>query len=111
MDTVNANIPLSGTNQFDVSKMISLADMAQQMKMRQTAIQNQNALSQLLANPQSYGPDGNVNANALHAITAANPQVGLEMRTQDIQEKLRKSQEEHYKTENGKAQYDHMSEI
>ncbi len=107
MSDVNASIPLSGDNQgLDVSKMLSLADMAQQMKMHQTKMQNQNAMSQVLANPQSYDQNGNINQNALRVVTAADPQVGIEMKNQTIQEQLKQAQEAHYKTEAGKAAYD-----
>lgn len=112
MSTVDASIPLAANTQtVDVGKMMTLADMAQQMRMRQTQMQNQNALSGVLSNPQSYDPDGSINQNALRAVTSANPQIGMQMREDNIQEKLRKSQELHYQTETGKAQFDHMTKI
>lgn len=108
---VDASIPLSVNSGFDVGKMLSLADMAQQMRIRQTQQQNQNAMSQVLANPQSYDPNGDINQNALRAVTAANPQIGMQMKEDTIQERLRRAQEEHYKTESGKANFDFASGI
>lgn len=109
---VDASIPLSGNTQgFDVGKMMSLAEMAQQMRMRQTQMQNQNALSQVLANPQSYDPNGDINQNALRAVTAANPEVGMKMHEDNINEQLRRAQEQHYQTESGKATFDYTSGI
>lgn len=112
MSTVDPSIPLSvNTQPIDVTKMLTLADMAQQMRQRQSQIQNQNALSQVLANPQSYAPDGTINQNALRAVTAANPQIGMKMHEDNIQENLRKAQEAHYATESGKASFDYMTRI
>jgi hypothetical protein len=110
-DTVDASIPLSGRTGFDVPKMLEVADLAGQMKQRQVAMQNQNALSQLLANPQSYDPSGNLNQNAMRLVTAANPQVGIELKNQSINEQLRKAQETHYQTEQGQKKFDFMSGI
>jgi hypothetical protein len=113
-DSVNASIPLQSNpaaQGFDVGKMMTLADMAQQMRQRQTAIQNQNALTQVLANPESYDPKGNITPNALRVVTAADPKVGMQMREDNISEQLRLSQEKHYETESGKQQFDFMSGI
>lgn len=111
-DTVNASIPLSGNTQgFDVGKMLSLADMAQQMRIRNTQMQKQNALSQILGNPQSYDPSGSINQNALRAVTAANPDVGLRIKEDNVQEQLRQAQERNYQTEAGKRSFDFMSGI
>jgi hypothetical protein len=87
MSTVDTSIygPLISENQpFDVGKMLSLADMAQQMRQRQTQTQSQNALSQLLANPQSYDPNGTLNQNAQRNVNALNPEFGLKYRQQQI---------------------------
>lgn len=112
MSEVDASIPLSGNTQgFDVGKMVSLASMAQQMRMHQTQVQKQNALSQVLMNPQSYDPDGSINQNALRAVSAANPEVGMKMHEDNISEKLRQAQERHYQTESGKATFDFTSGI
>lgn len=103
--------PVSESQPFDVGKMLSLADMAQQMRARQTQMQNQNSLSQVLSNPQSYDPNGDISQNALRAVTAANPQIGMQMKEDTIQEKLRRAQEHHYQTESGKQTFDFMSGI
>ena len=111
MSTVDPSIPLSGTGGFDVSKIANLADLAQQMQMRRVQMGNQNALAQLLANPQSYDPQGNVTPQAQRGIMAANPQVGLAIKDQSLQEQLRKAQEQHYQTESGKALFDYTARI
>jgi hypothetical protein len=112
MDTVDSSIPLAANTQgLDIGKMMTLASMAQEMRQRQTQIQSQNALTQTLANPQSYDASGNINPNALRAVTAANPDIGLKMKEQSIEEKLRQAQEAHYQSEQGKAQFDFMSGI
>lgn len=111
MSTVNPMIPLSGNGGFDVPNYLKVAQMGQEMRQNQVKLQNQNALSQLLANPQSYDPQGNINQNALRGVMAASPEVGIELKNQSIQEKLRQSQQQHYQTESGKAQFDFMSGI
>ena len=106
MSTVDPMIPLSGTGGFDVTKIANLSDLAQQMKMRQTAMANQNALSRLLADPNSYDASGNVTSNALRGITAADPKTGLAIKDQSLQAQLQRAQEQHYQTEAGKASFD-----
>lgn len=69
---------------FDVGKMLSLADMAQQMRQRQMQIQKQNALSGMLSNAQSYDPSGNLTPAAQHSVNALSPEFGLQYRQQQI---------------------------
>lgn len=110
-DTVDANIPLAAQSGFDVTKIANLADLAQTMKMRQSQMQKQNALAQMLANPQSYGPDGSVTPQAQRGIMAADPQLGLQLRDQQIQETWRKAQEEASKSAAGRASFDARNRI
>lgn len=84
MTEVDSSIPLQARNPFDVGQMLSLASMAQQMRQRQTQVQNQNALSRMLANPQSYDPNGSLNQNAQRNVNALNPEFGLKYRQQQI---------------------------
>jgi hypothetical protein len=111
MSTVDPSIPLSGQTGFDVSKIATLADMGQQFRMRQAAMQKQNALAQILANPQSYNPDGTISQNALPGVMAANPQVGIDLKNQSIQERWRVAQEKLSQTETGKAQASAMLNV
>jgi hypothetical protein len=95
MSEVDASIPLSGNTQgFDVQKMLTVADTAQQMRQRQTQTQNQNALSQLLANQQSYDTEGNLTPAAKRATNAFSPQFALQYQQQQIEAHFRKVEED-----------------
>lgn len=111
MSTVDPSIPLSGRGGFDVPQYLEVASMAQKLRQNQINQQKQNALSQILSNPGSYDQSGSINQNALRTVTGINPELGIAFKSQDIQEKLRLSQEKHYESENGKAQFDFMSGI
>jgi hypothetical protein len=84
MTEVDSSIPLQARNPFDVGNMLSLADMAQQMRQRQTQIQSQNSLRQLLASPQSYDPNGSLSQSAQQNVNALSPEFGLKYRQQQI---------------------------
>lgn len=109
---IDPSIPLSGNTQgLDVGKMLEITDVAQQMRQRQTEIQSKNALSQLLANQQSYDADGNLTPVAQRNANALNPQFGLEWKKQSIEEKLRIAQENAYKDDHSKIVFDTGAKI
>lgn len=86
-DTVNASIPLAANTQgIDVGKMMSLADMAQQMRQRQTQVQKQNALSGMLSDAQSYDPQGNLTPAAQRSMNAFSPQFAMQYKQQQIED-------------------------
>lgn len=76
--------PVSQSQPFDVGKMLSLADMAQQMRQQQTQMRNQNSLSQMLSNPQSYDQSGSLTPQSQRLANAFNPEFGMKYRQQQI---------------------------
>lgn len=82
--STDPGIILSGQPGFDVSKYLQVAQQAQQLKQNQVQLQKQNALSGLLSNPQSYGPDGSLSPDAQRNVNALNPEFGLKYRQQQI---------------------------
>lgn len=95
MSTVDAAIPLSGNTQgLDVGKLLEVTSTAQQMRQRQTEFQSKNALTQLLASPQSYDQQGNLTPTALRSSNAFSPEYALEYRKQQIDSHFKKVQED-----------------
>ncbi len=90
MSTVDASIPLAGLNAnaqaWDPQRMISMQDMAQQMRMRQQAqqlaAQQQNALRTIFADPANMGPTGELRPEAVQKVMQIDPKTGMQLREQ-----------------------------
>lgn len=112
---VDPNIPLSinpsAISGPDLGKMLSLADMAQEMQVKRVALAKQNALAQLMSNPQSFAPDGTFTPQAVQAISGVDANAGMKIREMTIEEKAKQLQEAHYKTEAGKAKFDYLAGV
>lgn len=113
---VDASIPLS-TNPAamagpDLGKTLSLAELAQNLSIQKQKLQSQNALKQILSNPQSYDPrTGAFTPQAIQATMAVDPAVGMQVREDDLEAKVKNAQIRHYATEEGKTKFDFMSGV
>lgn len=85
MSTVDASIPLQAVNQADPAKLLSLAEMAQQVQQNARAQQSQNALRQIFTQPGALDPNGNPTAKTLQATMAVDPKAGMELRQSTLQ--------------------------
>src|ERR1700738_176525 len=96
---VDASIPLAGINSnaqaWDPQRLLSLQDMAQQMRMRQQqqqlVQQQQNALRTIFSDPNSMGPDGQMKPDAVAKIMQVDPKTGMQLREQMMTNDVQRS--------------------
>lgn len=111
MDTVDASIPLQATNQFDLSKMMSLAEMSNKLRMENQQIQSQNALKQVFMNPGSLDDQGNPTPQTIQKTMAIDPKLGTDLRDSNIAAQAQKWHTQLTQTQLGKLKADTMTGI
>ena len=89
---VDASIPLSinpsATAGPDLGKMLTLADMAQDIQGKRVALQRQNSLAQLMSNPNSFAADGSFTPQAIQSAMAIDPGTGMKIKDQNLEQKV-----------------------
>lgn len=86
---IDASIPLSFNPQAqsgsNPNALLQMLAEVQQYKANERAIQGQNALRELFANPQNLDPKGNPTGDAMRKVMAIDPGTGLKLRQQIVQ--------------------------
>jgi len=92
---VDASIPLAGIDPnaqaWNPQRTMSLLDFAQQMRARQQAQQQQNALRSIFANPASMTPDGQMRPEAVAQVMQIDPKTGMALREQMMTNQVQQS--------------------
>ncbi len=109
---VDASIPLaavqSNAQAWDPQRLLSMQDMAQQMRMRQQqqqlVQQQQNALRTIFSDPNSMGPDGQMKPDAVAKIMQVDPKTGMQLREQMMTNDVQRSTIEKNHAQMGSAQ-------
>lgn len=92
-----------------MGRLMSLADMVQQNRLRAQQIQRQNALTGVFADPNALDDQGNVTPNTLKRVMALDPKFGMELRSDMLTEQVKKLQAQSYQSDIGKSRFDFMS--
>jgi hypothetical protein len=114
VDTTDTGVILAAdpnAGQKSASNMLSVMQQAQDLRIKSQALQNQNALRTLLANPGSYDPTGKLTPQALRGVTAADPKLGMDLHESVLNQQVQKMQAAHYQTEQGKARFDYLTGV
>lgn len=112
MAEIDASIPMAaGKLGFDLAGALQIGQQAQALQLNRQKLQQQNALTSLLSDPRSYQPNSTqLTPNALRLVTAADPQTGLSLQQQYLNEQVKRSQDQHYQTETGRLKFDFMTQ-
>lgn len=107
---VDASIPLSvNPTGVDIKGMLSLADMAQQVRASQQKSQAQNMLKQLFTQPGALDANGNPSPQVIQQTMAIDPETGMALRQSTLESQVKKAQADHAKTEAGSARWGFLS--
>jgi len=105
---IDASIPLAGIDAnaqaWNPQRMLSLMDFAQQMRARQQAQAQQNALRNIFADPSSMGPDGQMRPDAVARVMQVDPKTGMQLREQMMTNDVQRSTIDKNRAQMGSAQ-------
>lgn len=110
---VDASIPLDvNTQGIDVGKLMSMAQFAHQIRQEQRSEQTNNALRQIMLSPDAIDPKtSSITPNALKKIMQVDPETGIKLQGQELEQQMKMAQTKHYESENGKLSFDAMTGI
>lgn len=112
---VDAEIPLSYDPKPlgpDPNQTMSMLQFAQQFRQNQRAEQSQNALKQILAAPDAFDPKTNLpSQKAIQRITQIDPQTGIKLQEESLDQQVQRAQIAHTQTEAGKARWDFATSV
>lgn len=104
-----------GVNQdpgIQPGQLVSLFDVAQQVKQYQQKQAGQNALKAVFSDPNSVDPKtGLPNNDAIRKVMQVDPDMGIKLRETSLDAQAKNLQMEAYKTEQGKTRHDFMSQV
>lgn len=111
MDTVDASIPLQAKSGFDAAEFMSLAEMAQKMRIQQQAVQSQNALKQVFTQPGAIDDQGNPTAKTIQQTLAIDPETGMKLRESTLSNQAQVWHSKLYQTQLGQIKADKTTGI
>lgn len=107
---LDPSIILQGGQINDPNALVALKLNMQKLQANDQAMQGQNMLRAVLSSPQSY-TNGQLTPQARQAVTAADPQLGMEFQKQDYGQQVMAAQARASQTEAGKTKFDFISSL
>jgi hypothetical protein len=96
----------------DPNQTMSMLEFAQKFRQDQQAQKAQNALKQILASPDAFDPKTNLpSPKAIRAITQIDPQIGIKLQEDTLDQQVQRAQIAHTQTEAGKQRWDFATSV
>ncbi len=93
----------------DPARLLTLAKMNQELRASQRKEQGQNALRQLFASPGALDAQGNPTPQTIQKTMQVDPETGMELRQQTLDQQVKAAQAKHYETAAGQQKFDFLS--
>lgn len=102
-------IILAGGQINDPSRLLSLAKMSQELRQVQQKEAGQNALKQLFSSPGALDAQGNPTPQTIQRTMQVDPETGMALRQQTLDQQVKAAQAKHYETAAGQQKFDFLS--